>query len=70
MFKAYSGVVIPQLFGFLSIVFLAIGLLFTGFNIVYVQKSIPLLLEQLLRSPLLLRYVSVSLYNCRMSPLV
>lgn len=55
MFKAYSGVVIPQLFGFLSIVFLAIGLLFTGFNIVYVQKNITLLLEQLLRNPHLLR---------------
>lgn len=33
MFKAYSGVILPQLFGFLSILFLGIGLMLTGTNI-------------------------------------
>ncbi|CBK23662.2 uncharacterized protein [Blastocystis hominis] len=39
MFKAYSGVILPQLFGFLSILFLGIGLMLTGTNIMMTQKS-------------------------------
>ena len=35
MFTAYNGVIVPQLFGFLSIVFLVVGLLLTGINIMW-----------------------------------
>lgn len=35
MFKAYNGIIVPQLFGFLSIVFLVVGLLLTGINIMW-----------------------------------
>ena len=39
MFKAYNGVIVPQQFGFLSVVFLIIGLLLTGINIMYYLQT-------------------------------